>query len=123
MTHDQLFVFRNLLHGLMDQIRTKDKATAEAIREVYQACPDLNDRATLEAERNMLILLGQRERSLIQQIRQALNRIDEGSYGICQECGDPIPFKRLEFHPTSTLCVHCQQDLEKEAELNAMSCA
>ncbi|WP_045222963.1 TraR/DksA family transcriptional regulator [Desulfonatronum thioautotrophicum] len=123
MTHDQLFVFRNLLHGLMDQIRNKDKATAEAISEVYQACPDLNDRATLEAERTMLILLGQRERSLLQQIREALSRIDEGSYGICQECGDSIPRKRLEFQPTSTLCVHCQQDQEQEAAMNGFSWA
>lgn len=121
MTHDQLFVFRKLLHGLMDQIRDKDRATAEAISEVYQACPDLNDRATLESERNMLILLGQRERHLVQQIHAALNRIDDGSYGICRECGDTIPFKRLEVQPTSTLCVHCQQELERAAAIGALS--
>lgn len=123
MTHDQLYVFRNLLHGLMAQIRDKGTATAEAISEIYQACPDLNDRASLESDRQMLILIGQRERNLARQILAALSRIDDGSYGVCQECDEQIPLKRLEIQPTSTLCVRCQQERERESAMGALAWA
>ena len=113
MTHDQLFVFRDMLNGQMDQIQARGMVTAEAIKEVYQACPDLNDRASLESERQMLILLGQRERNRKHQISAALSRINEGCYGKCQGCGEDIPFKRLEVQPTTTLCVCCQEELER----------
>ena len=123
MTHDQLFVFRNLLHGLMDQIRDKGTATAEAISEIYQPCPDMNDRASLESDRHMLILIGQRERNLTRQVLAALSRIDDGSYGVCQDCDEQIPFRRLEIHPTSTLCVCCQQEREQESAMGALAWA
>jgi DnaK suppressor protein len=113
MTHDQLFVFRQLLHSLRDQVLHRDKTTKEAISACYHPCPDLNDQASLESHRHMLILLGQRERGLIQKILAALGKLDDGSYGICEDCGDEIPFRRLQAQPMTSLCIHCQEELEQ----------
>jgi DnaK suppressor protein len=113
MTHDQLFVLRQTLTSSMERILSMDQKNAQAISESYHACPDLNDRASLESDRHMLIILGQHKRKLIRQIKDALFRMDEGSYGICQECGENIPLKRLEVQPTSSLCIFCQEDMEK----------
>jgi DnaK suppressor protein len=112
MTHDQLFVFRRTLAALGEQIRNKNRLTTQAISESYHSCPDQNDRASLESMRHMLIILGERERNLIRQIKAALSRLDEGTYGICEECGEQIPLKRLEAQPTSLMCVDCQECLE-----------
>lgn len=113
MTHDQLFVFRRMLTIAMERVSGNDSAAARSISVCCHACPDENDRASMEAERNLVILLGERERLLQHQIQAALSRLDEGTFGICQECGEDIPLKRLEAQPTSALCIGCQEYRER----------
>lgn len=113
MTHDQRSVFHQALSEMLEQTTSKRYVTAQAISQSYHSCPDHNDRASLEADRSLLILLGERQGALIQQIRMALDRLNHGSYGTCEACGDEIPLKRLQVQPTSTLCVSCKEDREK----------
>ncbi len=79
--------------------------------------PDPNDRATVESDRGFELRLRGRERKLMEKIDEALARIKEGAYGICQECGEKISVKRLEARPVAELCIDCkirQEQREKE---------
>ena len=76
--------------------------------------PDLTDRATEEIERSFELRTRDRERKLINKIDAALKRIEEGSYGYCEETGDPISIKRLDARPIATLSLEAQEMHEKE---------
>ena len=76
--------------------------------------PDLTDRATEEIERSFELRTRDRERKLINKINDALKRIDDGSYGYCEETGEPIGIKRLEARPVATLSIEAQEMHEKK---------
>jgi DnaK suppressor protein len=76
--------------------------------------PDLTDRATEEIERSFELKTRDRERKLINKINGALKRIDDGSYGYCEETGEPIEIKRLEARPVATLSLEAQEMHEKK---------
>jgi DnaK suppressor protein len=78
--------------------------------------PDPTDRATMETDRSFNLRLREREGHLLKKIEDALERIDNGSFGICEHCGEEISLARLEARPVSTLCIQCktiQEELEK----------
>ncbi len=75
---------------------------------------DFYDLATEERERELELLLGDRERSRLRQINEAFQRLEEGTYGICEECGEPINPKRLRIVPFARTCVDCQHEKEHE---------
>ena len=83
-------------------------------KEENSARPDLTDRATEEIERSIELRARDRERKLINKIEAALKKIDNGSYGYCEETGDPIGIKRLEARPVATLCLEAQEMHEKK---------
>ena len=70
--------------------------------------PDPTDRASLESNRNFTLRIRDRERKLIVKIKEALTRIDDGTYGNCEECGEKIGRERLEARPVTTLCIDCK---------------
>lgn len=74
---------------------------------------DIYDQASNERDRELLLLLGDREREKIRHIEEALIRLDEGEYGICEDCEEEIPLGRLKAMPFARLCVKCKADLEK----------
>ncbi|HEX7372865.1 MAG TPA: TraR/DksA C4-type zinc finger protein, partial [Thermodesulfobacteriota bacterium] len=76
--------------------------------------PDPTDRANLETDRNFLLRIRDRERKLIGKIKEALARIDDGTFGICEECGDDISEERLKARPMTTLCIDCKTKAEEE---------
>ncbi len=74
---------------------------------------DEGDEASAEADISMLYRLRDRERYLFKKIDKALAKIDDGSFGVCEECGDEIGVKRLEARPVTDLCVKCKEDEEQ----------
>ena len=74
---------------------------------------DIYDQASNERDRELLLLLGDRDREKIKNIEEALLRLDDGEYGICEECEEEIPLGRLKAMPFARLCVRCKSDLEK----------
>ena len=70
--------------------------------------PDMGDQAAAESDRSFELRIRDRERKLLAKIREAIERIDEGTYGICDECGDEISNKRLEARPVTTQCIECK---------------
>jgi DnaK suppressor protein len=74
---------------------------------------DIYDQASSERDRELGLLLGDREREKLKNIDEALLRFEEGEYGICEECGDEIPIGRLKVMPFARYCVKCKSDIEK----------
>jgi DnaK suppressor protein len=74
---------------------------------------DIYDQASSERDRELGLLLGDREREKLRNIEEALLRFQEGEYGICEECGDEIPTGRLKVMPFARYCVRCKSDIEK----------
>ncbi|MBI4653818.1 MAG: RNA polymerase-binding protein DksA [Nitrospirae bacterium] len=79
--------------------------------------PDMGDQATVETDRNFMLRLRDRERLLLKKIDETLERIESGTYGICEECGNGIDIKRLEARPVTTLCIDCKTHQEEEERI------
>lgn len=75
--------------------------------------PDIGDEASDLSSRQLLLSLNEADRKKLREIDEALERIEEGTYGICEECGEPISPKRLEVKPTAIYCVECKSRLEQ----------
>jgi DnaK suppressor protein len=116
MNAAQLRFFKEQLLELQRQLRENAGATTEHLRELSFA-PDPADRATLEEEHALELRTRDRERKLLKKIDQALARIDDGSYGYCEETGEPIGLKRLIARPTATLSIEAQERREMKQKL------
>lgn len=81
------------------------------------ACPDLNDQATAEVDQHFMLSLKERDRNLLKQIDEALARMAADKYGICEECGEEIPLRRLQARPMTTLCVACKTLQEEDDKI------
>ena len=82
--------------------------------------PDPTDRASLESDRNFMLRIRDREAKLIKKIKKALERIENGSFGICETCGEEISIERLKARPVTTQCIECktkEEALEKSLGL------
>jgi len=79
--------------------------------------PDLGDQASAETERSFMLRLRGRERRLLKKIDTAIDRIDHGTYGICEKCGHEIDIRRLKARPVTTLCIECKKEQEEEEKL------
>jgi DnaK suppressor protein len=82
--------------------------------------PDMGDQASAETDMNFMLRLRGREQRLLKKIDEAIERIDSGTFGICDECGNEIDFKRLEARPVTTMCIACktlQEEEEKRREV------
>ena len=112
MNPEQLAFFRERLLDLQKQLRDNAGATTEHLRELSFA-PDPADRATLEEEHALELRTRDRERKLLKKIDQALARIEDGSYGYCEETGEPIGLRRLDARPIATLSLEAQERHER----------
>jgi len=89
-------------------------------QEEQTSFPDPTDQATVETDRNFDLRIRDRERKLIKKIDQALNRIKDGSFGVCESCGGNISVKRLQARPVTTLCIDCKtsQEIEERTRID-----
>lgn len=83
-------------------------------RAEFETFPDLSDQASAEMDQNFLLRLKDRERKLIKKIDEAIERMANSVYGICESCGQDIPYKRLKARPVTTLCIECKTLQEQE---------
>lgn len=87
---------------------------SESLQPDVENFPDPGDLATRESDRNFLLRLRGREQRLLKKIDEALERIENGTFGICEGCGAKIGMKRLEARPVTTLCIECKTQQEEE---------
>ena len=114
MNDTDLSMFRTLLNERKGELVQEASRTQSGMGEGPEAFPDPSDRASLEGNRNLTLRIRDRERKLITKIDDALERIEDGSYGICEECGDEIGAERLKARPVTTLCVTCKSEQEDD---------
>ncbi len=79
-----------------------------------EAFPDVSDQASAEAEQNFSMRIREREQRLVKKIDEALERMDQNIYGICERCEEEIPYPRLKARPVTTLCINCKTLEEQE---------
>ena len=103
-----------LINWKKDLLKESSQTLSNLQKEENSAKPDITDRATEEIERSFELRTRDRERKLINKIDAALKRIEEGSYGYCEETGEPIGIKRLEARPVATLSLEAQEMHEKK---------
>ena len=116
MNGAQLAFFRELLLAMQRELLEKAGLTSEHLRE-HDIEPDPTDQATIEEEYALELRTRDRERKLLKKIEQSLRRIDDGSYGYCEETGDPIGVPRLLARPTATLTIEAQARRELKQKL------
>ncbi|MGD9505897.1 MAG: RNA polymerase-binding protein DksA [Syntrophobacteraceae bacterium] len=104
--------FRELLLQRLDELLNEAEKTVAGMTDMEESFPDPTDRASLESDRNFTLRIRDRERKLISKIREALDRLEEGTFGICESCGDDISFERLRARPMTTLCIECKRRQE-----------
>lgn len=113
MNQKQKNFFRGLLHQRMQELLSEAGKTVEEMDE-EENFPDPTDRASLETDRNFILRIRDRERKLIVKIQEALRRLEQGEYGICESCGEEIGIARLKARPVTTLCIDCKSVQEVE---------
>jgi DnaK suppressor protein len=114
MDKERLEFFRELLNERLKTILEEAEKTVKGMTNDRDSFPDPTDRANLESDRNFLLRIRDRERKLIGKIKEALARIDDGTFGICEECGEDISEERLKARPMATLCIDCKTKAEEE---------
>ncbi len=115
MKKEHLDFFRSLLSERLENLI--NDATKPMDNMTDEPPPDPTDRASLESDRNFLLRIRDRERRLILKIREAINRIENGTYGICEECGEEITEQRLKARPVTMLCIECKKAQDAEEKL------
>jgi DnaK suppressor protein len=115
---DKAEFFRQMLtRKINDLLDEAGKTVSEMTSGVKENYPDPNDRASLESDRNFELRIRDRERKLIIKMQEALKRLDDGVFGICEVCTGPISEKRLMARPVTTLCIECKMKQEKMEKL------
>lgn len=109
--------FRNKLNEWKDGIIRESKETIQNLQQDTVNHPDLADRATSESERALELRTRDRQRKLIAKIDEALNRIDEGTYGYCEETGERISVRRLDARPIAMLSIEAQERHERREKV------
>ena len=113
MNQNQREYFRRKLVSWRDEILRGSNETLRQLKEEESRVADMSDWASVETERNFQLRARDRERKLLSKIDEALRRIDEGSYGFCEETQEPIGLRRLEARPIATLSIEAQERHER----------
>ena len=117
MNERQKVYFRNKLVAWKEEIIRQNRETLHILHEDSAQHADLADRATSETDRALELRARDRQRKLINKIDSALARIEEGSYGFCEETGEPIGLKRLDARPIATLSLEAQERHERREKV------
>ena len=117
MDHNDLEYFRKLLNEMLEEAHQKGNSTLEELTDNNEVFADPADRATAESDRAFTLRIRDRERRLIRKIQAALQRMGDGTYGICEECGEDISIARLKARPVTRLCINCKARQEADEYL------
>lgn len=117
MNSEKLEYYRSVLQEEMRALLEEAGKTVSEMTNDTTNFPDPNDRATQESDRSFELRIRDRERRLINKIREALERIDTGTFGTCEMCGEDISEGRLKARPVTTLCIDCKIEEERKEKI------
>ncbi len=106
-----------LLKQKQEILSDATKTMSENLVVAGEELPDTVDRSSVETDRNFTLKLRDRERKLLKKIDEALSRIDNKTFGVCEECGEEIGVNRLKVRPVATLCIACKEEQEKKEKM------
>ena len=109
-----------MLDERFEELLNEANKTVSGMTAHKENLPDPSDRASLESDRNFTLRIRDRERKLIGKIKEALERIENANYGICEECGEEISTERLKARPVTTLCIECKKKQETEEKVKGL---
>ena len=112
MKQKDIDFFKDLLSTRLEELLNQAGDTVSGMTAPKENFPDPTDRAALEADRNFLLRIRDREHKLIKKIKKALDRIENGTFGICESCGEEISIKRLKARPVTSQCIECKSKEE-----------
>lgn len=118
MNNDQLQKFKEQLEQMKEDIISDVEQTLNDMTSQNGNIPDPNDRATVESERSFELRLRSRERKLLDKIDEAIARIENSEYGICDECGEKIRLQRLQARPVAKFCINCKTKQEQQEKIH-----
>lgn len=105
--------FKKKLEDMQQQIYEESGETVQQMKNSNKEFPDPSDRAHLESESITTLRIRDRERKLLKKIKEALQRLEDGEYNICEECEETIRKERLDARPVTTLCINCKEKEEQ----------
>lgn len=108
MDKKDLDYFKEYLAERLTELLSQAEDTVSDMTGPSDSFPDPTDRASLEADRNFMLRIRDREHKLIKKIKKALDRIENGTFGICETCGEDISVNRLKARPVTTQCIDCK---------------
>lgn len=114
MDSKNLAYFKRQLMTELERLLQQEVDTKTALLNTDRVCPDWVDQALVESDLNFKLHIRNRERRLINKIKAALMRIENGTYGICEMCGEDIPIKRLRVRPVTDFCIECKSAAETQ---------
>jgi len=114
MDKAQLDKFKIQLEDMRDTILNEAGRTLSEMTDRHENIPDPNDRASVESDRSFELRIRERERKLLSKIEEALERIEEGEFGVCEGCAEDIGDKRLQARPVTTFCIECKTKQEQK---------
>lgn len=112
MKNKDIEFFKELLTRRLNELLNQAGNTVSGMTAPKENFPDPTDRASLEADRNFMLRIRDREHKLIKKIKKALERIENGTFGICESCGEDIAIKRLKARPVTSQCIECKSKEE-----------
>ena len=113
LSEDEVGTLKTMLDEQLAGLLSQSKENVNQLTEVRENDADLLDLAVTESNREFALRLADRERKLLAKIKYALSRIQNGEYGVCEACGEPITYGRLMARPVATLCIDCKTEAEQ----------
>lgn len=120
LTKENIKYFEKFLNERLEILLSEANKTVSVMTDQRQNFPDPTDRASLESDRNFELRIRDRERKLIEKIKDTLDRIEQGTFGICEKCGEEISVERLMARPVTTLCIECKKKQENDEKLRGL---
>jgi DnaK suppressor protein len=114
MTKKKLDMFRGILSGRLNELVKTARVSVGDMTAAQENYADMTDQASAEIDRNFLLRIKDRERKLILKMKEAIERINDGSFGICEVCGEEIDEERLKARPVTTQCIECKTEMEEQ---------
>jgi DnaK suppressor protein len=119
MDKKQIAKFKKVLLEEKERIMNNNSKSLDDIKVDADDLPDETDLAQSEINQNLAFKLRDRDRLLLSKINEALSKIEDGTFGVCEDCEEPIEIRRLEARPISTLCISCKEVQEHKEKIFA----
>jgi DnaK suppressor protein len=120
LTEEREKYFKELLNQKLEELTAEANKTVSGFAGPKDVYPDFLDQASMESDADFSLRLKERESRLMEKIRRALEKLDEGNFGVCEKCGREISEERLKVRPMAVLCIRCKKKQEASEKMRGL---